>query len=404
MTVASDDDARAGLNAVARRRRIWRPLGIAGGLLGCGVVAVGFTPVWNFLAAALAGSSLIVGWVPARRPPFAAVSVCSAVAFLLWASSAAEPLRGMLPHVATIVALIGIGATAALIVTRSGERLAIVGATGIPAFVVLTGLLLVRISVSLPLTYDAYLLAADRSLGVVPAYEVGRWFQQHPTLALASGLPYMTLPLEVALVYAASSRGLIRGVAPGKVLLICAAAGIAGAVAYCVYPAAGPRLAFPGFPAPPGDLPIELIAVTPGAPRNAMPSLHLAWSLLLWRLARGGPFWTRLLTTFWLAGTVLATLGLGEHYAVDLVVSVPFALAIEAVCVRRAHLLAAANLAAVAAWIIALRQGAPPNGTAIWWGSAITLLLGYVLGRELDRGLSSTNVGSTHSSNPVQVG
>jgi hypothetical protein len=43
------------------------------------------------------------------------------------------------------------------------------------------------------------------------------------------------------------------------------------------------------------------------------------------------------------------------------------------------------NLAAVALWIIALRQSVAPNGMAIWSGSALTLLLGSALGRELDR-------------------
>jgi hypothetical protein len=384
MIIAPDDAARAGLKQVAPWHRVWRPLAIASGLLGCAAVAVGFTPVWNFLAAALAGSGLIVWWVPARRPPLAAVSVCSLAAFLLW-SSATDPLRGTLAHAATIGALIGIGATAALIATRPGERLAIIGAAGIPGFVILTGLLLIRLSESLPFTYDTYLLAADRSLGFVPAYDVGRWFQQHAVLALACGLPYMTLPFEIALVYAASSRGLLPGVTPWKVLGICGAAGVAGAVLYCVYPATGPRLAFPGFPIPPGELPIQRIVVAPEAPRNAMPSLHLIWTLLLWRFAKRGPSWARLLTTFWLAGTLLATLGLGEHYAVDLIISVPFALTIEAVWVRRAHPLVAVNLAAVALWIIALRQAVAPSGIAIWCGSALTLVLGAALGRELDR-------------------
>jgi hypothetical protein len=363
-------------------------------------VAVGFTPVWNFLAAALAGSGLIVWRVPGRRPPIAAVTVSCLAAFLLW-SSAADPLDGALAHAATIGALVGIGATAALIATRPQERVAIIGAAGIPGFVILTGLLLIRLSELLPLTYDSYLLAVDSTLGFVPAYEVGRWFQQHPALALTSGLPYMTLPFEAALVYAASSRGLLPGVTPWRVLGSCAAAGVAGAVLYCVYPATGPRLAFPGFPNPPGELPIQSLALANGAPRNAMPSLHLAWTLLLWRFTRGGPFWTRLLTTFWLVGTLLATLGLGEHYAVDLIVSVPFALTIEAVWVRRAHLLAMVNLAAVALWIVALRQGASPKGTAIWFGSALTLVLGYGLGRELDRRSGS---GSARLTSPVQVG
>ncbi len=61
------------------------------------------------------------------------------------------------------------------------------------------------------------------------------------------------------------------------------------------------------------------------APRNAMPSLHMTWALLaLWysprRLLWASAVSVRL--------TALATVGLGEHYLIDLAAAVPFTWAV----------------------------------------------------------------------------
>src|SRR5204862_7527755 len=92
--------------------------------------------------------------------------------------------------------------------------------------------------------------------------------------------------------------------------------------------------------------------------RNAMPSLHagLAYLLVLtvWPLSRG----VRIAAILFLIGTLLATLGLGQHYLIDLVVAVPLALAVYAVAataipianpVRRNAIVA--GFATMALWI-----------------------------------------------------
>jgi membrane-associated phospholipid phosphatase len=68
-------------------------------------------------------------------------------------------------------------------------------------------------------------------------------------------------------------------------------------------------------------------------PRNAVPSLHSAWALLIWWSLRYSKNWMRGLATVFLALTLLATLGLGEHYPIDLVVALPFAVAAMSACV-----------------------------------------------------------------------
>src|SRR5258707_1020966 len=64
-------------------------------------------------------------------------------------------------------------------------------------------------------------------------------------------------------------------------------------------------------------------------PRNGMPSLHFGWPLaatILLRQSRAPGWATSLMALFTLL-TAIATLYLGEHYAVDLIVAVPIVLA-----------------------------------------------------------------------------
>src|SRR5271154_5375975 len=65
-------------------------------------------------------------------------------------------------------------------------------------------------------------------------------------------------------------------------------------------------------------------------------------------------------------GTVFATLGIGEHYFVDLVAAFPFALMIFAACALnvpirnpRRMVALAAGLAMMAGWVVLLRWGLP---------------------------------------------
>jgi hypothetical protein len=69
--------------------------------------------------------------------------------------------------------------------------------------------------------------------------------------------------------------------------------------------------------------------------RNAIPSLHMAWVLLVWWNSKGLARWMRVVALVFVWFTVIATLGTGEHYFVDLVVAFPFALMVQALCMYR---------------------------------------------------------------------
>jgi hypothetical protein len=66
--------------------------------------------------------------------------------------------------------------------------------------------------------------------------------------------------------------------------------------------------------------------------RNAIPSLHMAWVLLVWWNSKGLSLWIRAIALAFVVFTILATMGIGEHYFVDLVVAFPFALMVQALC------------------------------------------------------------------------
>jgi hypothetical protein len=167
---------------------------------------------------------------------------------------------------------------------------------------------------------DLYAYSFDGSLGFQPSFVVGRWFQDYPVVQAVGRFTYYSLPLAMALVYAAHLR--LRKTAPLFIFEIFMAAGLLGYFLYLTFPAAGPVYlvgsAFPGFPLSLSDLralPLRTIPISVAIPRNAMPSLHLTWALLIWfnskplsRLASALAF-TLVLTT------VFDTIGMGEHYS-----------------------------------------------------------------------------------------
>jgi PAP2 superfamily protein len=94
-----------------------------------------------------------------------------------------------------------------------------------------------------------------------------------------------------------------------------------------------------------------------------MPSLHVGWVVLLWWNSRGFPRALRATILLYVCLTVVATMGGGQHYFVDLVVSLPFVLAVQAAAsyalpntTRRITALAA-GLGFTMAWLFLVRFG-----------------------------------------------
>lgn len=225
-----------------------------------------------------------------------------------------------------------------------------------------------------PQTDDAWLYAFDGSLGFQPSFVLGRITYNSLSLTRVALLTYLSLPFAMAFVCAWQiPRGARR--VSWYMLTVLLLAGAAGWMLYTIVPGTGPTYAFGrGFPW--DALPYNALQhfalgkmkVPVTIPRNAMPSLHVAWAVLLCWNSRRFSAALRSVMVLFLLITVFATLGTGQHYLVDLVASLPFAVSVQAAAfllfraqsaAGRSRLITAAiaGLAITFAWLGIVRFG-----------------------------------------------
>jgi hypothetical protein len=128
---------------------------------------------------------------------------------------------------------------------------------------------------------------------------------------------------------------------PGRALFYILGTACAGAAMYFLCPGGGPKvcahsLGVTNFPL--ADMTVTTLRTIPcpiGAPFNATPSLHCAWAILLLLALRPFGRWMTFAASIFLVLTAISTMAVGEHYAVDLIASLPFTLAIYAAANRR---------------------------------------------------------------------
>jgi predicted membrane-bound spermidine synthase len=208
-----------------------------------------------------------------------------------------------------------------------------------------------------PQTLDAYLYKFDGSLGFQASQIYSMVADANPALMAALMVMYQYLPLAVPIFFAMQVAR--RTTAPANIILVQLLSGIVAMTLFQFFPASGPRYAFgssyPYLLPAAHELTATWASVMPAA-RNAMPSMHFGWALALWlNSLYVGNRWLRAAMALLLGANVLATLGLGEHYLIDLVVAVPCVLAVQALCTH--------NLA----W------NDPARRRMLVWGSALTL-------------------------------
>ena len=219
-----------------------------------------------------------------------------------------------------------------------------------------------------PATLDSYLQAFDLSLVWPSPFFVGRWLKKIRYARFVAQITYSILPIAVAVVCGGYIR--YRKVGPWHFLTTMAIAGILGYACYLLFPAAGPayvsEFRFPTIScclsdfahgvARPLFVPLDDV-------RNAMPSLHVAWALLIWFNSKQLPRAFRVFSLVYVVMTVIVVLGLGEHYLADLIVAVPFSVLVQAVSVDKAGAAPArwrailGSALIVALWLLLLRYG-----------------------------------------------
>jgi len=221
-----------------------------------------------------------------------------------------------------------------------------------------------------PKTFDLYLYLFDGSFGFQPSFLAGRGMAASSILRVAAGVTYISLPFVMALVYALRQpKGTERP--SWDIITLFLLAGLGGWALYNIVPATGPVYVF-GMDFPWRSLPykslhrlfLERVPVSGDIPRNAIPSLHLAWVVLLYWNAKGVSRALRVFMAVYLVLTVVSTLGTGEHYLVDLVAGVPFAFFVQSVvspghkpATSKRAITAGAGLALTLGWLLLVRFG-----------------------------------------------
>ncbi len=257
-------------------------------------------------------------------------------------------------------------------------------------FPAVTAALLSLTALVRPLTWDGLLLQAEAGFGVPLERGVITLFREVPAVKAVSSTLYLLLLAALALVH-----GLRHRLDPRRNTTLAAflLVGVVGYVIYFFFPVAGPVFTFPGvadgaaWVVPPG--PVR----PPAVPRNCMPSLHGAWAMVIFFQTRGLRRAVRVAAGVFLAGTLLATLGLGFHYLVDLVVALPLAVVLDglarpvtasAAVARRGWLLGGAGV--VLGWLLLLRFGSAALGATpglLWLLTAGTCGFSWLARRAL---------------------
>ena len=168
--------------------------------------------------------------------------------------------------------------------------------------------------------YDEYFYEIDRCLGS-PSWWVARLLNSLPWLKAVARFDYECS--IVISIFAMTACTILRGPGRGwRFLGACVSVGGFIPPFYRFIPASGPAYAFKGFPYALPTFSHAQAIVLHAAP-NCMPSAHFALALLVavslreWKLGR----WLGALHVIL---TTASTLGLGEHYAIDLISAVPY--------------------------------------------------------------------------------
>ena len=175
-----------------------------------------------------------------------------------------------------------------------------------------------------PLKWDYYLFNLDGLLGFQPTFEIGRILSRHEWLAVAAQVGYNLLAAAILLLF-----GIYLWCRSQQEMVIFARTMILNLFAavplYFLFPAIGPHFAFPDFPTFPSAVPVALVNMQ--GIINCMPSVHFSTALLIvwfsrkWRIGL-------ICAAIYAVIIVIATLGLGLHWATDLVGGGIYAVAI----------------------------------------------------------------------------
>jgi hypothetical protein len=248
------------------------------------------------------------------------------------------------------------------------------------------GFYLTLASAMRPLKLDYFLSVFDYSLGCEPSFKLGKIISALPVLYWSVMMVYNSFGMWFGVVYAAHAR--VHEKFRFNIVRLFVANALIGYSLYFLFPAMGPKYAFPSFPNVPTIVKTGVILLT--GPPNAMPSLHFGGALMIFWMSHPWK-WLRVVTGSFCALTAIATLSTGEHYFVDLIVALPYALAIFAlasdVAEKRFPMLVGAVM--VLTWFGVLRYGIV-RPTLSWALVVVTMMLCLRLQRRVSGNIWAT--------------
>ncbi|MCB1542436.1 MAG: phosphatase PAP2 family protein [Rhodoblastus sp.] len=188
----------------------------------------------------------------------------------------------------------------------------------------------IQISAVIPQTLDATALRMDDAVG----FRLPAWLDQH--VAASDALSYVVFHVYISISLVMVGYDLLAGDTRGwrmtKLMLVSS---FLGFVAYFITPTVGVTY-FDGYDASRelGDIIAQESAVASTLPRNAMPSLHATWGIMLIVTAIVRPaasLWRQGIAALYVvygALTICGALIFGDHYLIDCIVALPFAASI----------------------------------------------------------------------------
>jgi hypothetical protein len=198
-----------------------------------------------------------------------------------------------------------------------------------PLFVVLSALFLNAAILLRPVTYDRFLYVFDGSLGFQPGFWAARVLLHIHWLGVVCNTAYYLLPLGLTLAYLVEKKR--SPDSARRALWLFLLIGVVGFGCYQVFPVVGSHVVMQGvFPADePRVEPADIKpVVAPVEARNCVPSLHTSWIVALWWIAAPRRRWLRMVVAALLGCALLSTLTF--HYLIDMVVALPFTVALFA--------------------------------------------------------------------------
>jgi hypothetical protein len=182
-----------------------------------------------------------------------------------------------------------------------------VTATGLTVLMGVSTSLNLWLALHVPHTIDARLWHWNEVMHLDPLAMI-YFMEAHEDLGIFMQVVYYALPIVMAVAWIKEQSATLRRAV--------AIAGVGGWIFSAVFPALGPHWYIDGYTM---------------AMRHCIPSLEWTWALLLALNAR-----SRLRIPLWIYAGLLgiAAILLGEHYLIDLIVSVPYAFAMQWLAAR----------------------------------------------------------------------